>query len=245
MHLAEAIDKIHRAEASEFLTALPDRCIDLIVTSPPYWEPHAYGSSKRLGAEESWSEYVDNLMLLSLELQRVIKARGSYYLVIGDSSFNDERLGLPFRVRFALNETGWLSVEDIIWRKQERETPGSRRKFMSIHDFVFHFAVSRRYYSSPMAKAEFLAGDVWDLSDATAFRGKTHAAYPEEMCVKVILCSSPPGGIVLDPMCGTGTTCLVAKRLGRHFIGVDFSQENCRLARQRLMHNSSAQEQMI
>jgi DNA modification methylase len=150
-------------------------------------------------------------MLFSLELQRVIKAKGSYYLVIGDSLFNDERLGLPFRVRFALNETGWLSVDDIIWRKRERETSRSKRRFTPIRDFVFHFTVSRRYYSSPTAKAEFSGGDVWDLSDAAPLKGKTYASYPEEMCMKVIRCSSPPGGTVLDPMCGTGTTCLVAR----------------------------------
>lgn len=241
MRFSRAIDRVHCADASKFLRALPDHCVDLIVTSPPYWQPHLYDSSNQFGAEASWRDYVDNLMLLSLELQRVIKTKGSYYLVIGDSLFNRERLGLPFRVRFALNETGWISIDDIIWRKEKTETPGSKGKFLPNYDVVLHFVMSRRYYSNPMGGTVFSEGDVWDLTHATALKGKTYAAYPEEVCAKVIFCSSPPRGIVLDPMCGIGTTCLVAKRLGRHFIGVDVDEKNCRLAKQRLKRQTVPQ----
>lgn len=234
MRLAAAIDRIHCAEASKFLKALPDQCVDLIMTSPPYWQPHAYASSNRLGAEVHWSEYIDNLMLLSLEVQRVIKSKGSYYLVIGDSLFDGERLGLPFRVRFALNETGWISINDIIWRKRKTEMTRSRSKFVSSYDVVFHFVMSRQYYSNPTASNGFSEGDVWDLTHTIPLKGQTYASYPEEMCAKVISCSSPPRGIILDPMCGIGTTCLVAKKLNRHFIGVDFDERSCHLARRRL-----------
>ena len=77
MRLAQATDKIHSAEASKFLRALPAHCVDLIMTSPPYWQPHAFASTRLLGGEMSCREYVDNLMLLSLELQRIIKPRAA------------------------------------------------------------------------------------------------------------------------------------------------------------------------
>ncbi len=234
MHFGSAIDKIHCADAGKFLRALPDQCVDVILTSPPYWEPHDHSSSKRLGGELTWSQYVDNLMLLSLEFQRVIKEKGNYYLVIGDSLFNHEKLALPFRVRFALNETGWISIDDIIWRKEKTKNPGSKTKFAPSYDVIFHFVMSKRHYSNSKAGAAFSEGDVWDLTHATVPKGKNYAAYPEELCAKIIFCSSPPRGIVLDPMCGIGTTCLIAKRLGRHFIGVDVDEKNCRLAKGRL-----------
>ncbi len=69
-------------------------------------------------------------------------------------------------------------------------------------------------------------GDVWDiLPEDTHGRGSHFAAYPEDLCRIPILATCPPGGIVLDPFCGTGTTNAVALRLGRKSVGVDVCAE--------------------
>ena len=76
--------------------------------------------------------------------------------------------------------------------------------------------------------------DVWDiLPEDTQKRKKHFAAYPEDLCRVPILATSPPGGVVLDPFCGTGTTMYVASRLGRKSVGIDLSQEYLELAAQR------------
>jgi DNA modification methylase len=80
-------------------------------------------------------------------------------------------------------------------------------------------------------------GDLWSIP-TKPFNGAHFAVYPVEICIKPILSSSPPKSIVLDPMCGSGTTCLAAKKLGRRFIGIDINREYVKLARNRLKTES-------
>lgn len=79
----------------------------------------------------------------------------------------------------------------------------------------------------------------WDGSDFLSivtkpFKGHHFAVYPEEICLRPILSSCPLGGVVLDPMCGSGTTLVIAKKVGRHYIGVDINPEYVEIARKRL-----------
>jgi site-specific DNA-methyltransferase (cytosine-N4-specific) len=76
-------------------------------------------------------------------------------------------------------------------------------------------------------------GDFWSIT-TKPFKGLHFAVYPLEIVIRPILSSCPENGIVLDPMCGSGTTCLVAKKLGRHFIGIDINEDYCQIARKRL-----------
>jgi DNA modification methylase len=77
-------------------------------------------------------------------------------------------------------------------------------------------------------------GDVWDIMPEDTKRDHRHfAAYPEDLCKRPIACSCPPGGIVLDPFCGTGTTMRVAQTLGRRSIGIDLSPDYIDLAEER------------
>lgn len=77
-------------------------------------------------------------------------------------------------------------------------------------------------------------GDVWNIT-VKPLSVAHSAAYPEELCVRPILSSCPPRGIVFDPFAGSGTTLVVAKRLGRRFIGCDLNSEYVRIARERLL----------
>lgn len=77
-------------------------------------------------------------------------------------------------------------------------------------------------------------GDVWDiLPEDTQKREGHYAAYPEDLCKIPLLATTPAGGVVLDPFCGTGTTNLVAFRLGRKSVGIDVSREYLLLAQDR------------
>lgn len=79
-------------------------------------------------------------------------------------------------------------------------------------------------------------GDVWDiLPEDTQKREQHYAAYPEDLCRIPILATCPSNGIVLDPFCGTGTTSLVARTLGRKSIGIDISREYLKIAEVRCM----------
>jgi DNA modification methylase len=77
-------------------------------------------------------------------------------------------------------------------------------------------------------------GDVWDIIPEDTQRRNLHfAPYPEDLCKTPIMATCPPDGIVLDPFCGTGTTMLAARNLGRKSIGIDISEEYIEFARSR------------
>jgi len=76
-------------------------------------------------------------------------------------------------------------------------------------------------------------GDFWTIS-TKPFKGAHFAVYPEAICVNPILSSCPQNGTILDPMCGSGTTLVVAKRLGRNYIGIDINAEYVEMAKKRL-----------
>ena len=80
-------------------------------------------------------------------------------------------------------------------------------------------------------------GDYWSIC-TMPFKGAHFAVYPEEICVKPILSSCPPKGIVLDPMCGSGTTLAVAKKLGRGYIGIEINPKYVDITTQRLFRIS-------
>ena len=76
-------------------------------------------------------------------------------------------------------------------------------------------------------------GDVFEIS-TQPFPEAHSAVFPEKLCEKPIKAGSPKNGIVLDPFCGAGTACLVAKQLGRYYIGIDISGKYCEMARKRI-----------
>lgn len=76
-------------------------------------------------------------------------------------------------------------------------------------------------------------GDFYSIN-TKPFKGAHFAVYPEEICVRPIKSSCPPNGIVLDPMCGVGTTLVVAEKLGRKWIGIDLNPNYVEMARNRI-----------
>jgi site-specific DNA-methyltransferase (cytosine-N4-specific) len=107
-------------------------------------------------------------------------------------------------------------------------------------------------FASPLGR---LPGSVWTITSSPLIvpdQAKQHyrlpdhfAAYPPELCRRIILGWSPRGGRVVDPFCGTGTTVGVAHHLGRQGLGVDLSADYCRLARWRIEsgHFARAEDQ--
>ena len=126
---------------------------------------------------------------------------------------------------------GRLSDFRMIIRGQQRVTHSDSEKLSGrakeIRDRGFYFLKYHPNGTKP--------SDVWDIiPEDTQRRGKHFAPYPEDLCRIPILATCPPDGVVLDPFCGTGTTLVVATRLGRDSIGIDVSPEYVEMARERV-----------
>ena len=75
--------------------------------------------------------------------------------------------------------------------------------------------------------------DVWQIN-TVPYKGGHFAAFPPKLAETCLLAGCPPGGVVLDPFLGSGTTAAVAKQLGRHYIGIELNPEYCTLAEKRI-----------
>ena len=96
-------------------------------------------------------------------------------------------------------------------------------KKQGLHDFI-----------NPLGKNP---GDLWSIPTQPCprdFRGVHFAIFPEKLVEPMILAGTPKNGIVLDPFCGLATTCVVAKRLGRNYIGIDLSPKYVKMAEERV-----------
>ena len=133
-------------EALEALSQFPPGCIDCCMTSPPYWGQRAYAGGG-IGLEETWEEYVGNLLAIIAEVKRVLKLTGSFWLNIGDAYHRKTLLGIPWRVALAMTDRqGWMLRNSVIWNKVKGGPDNAKDKLRNVHESVFHFVRSDQYF---------------------------------------------------------------------------------------------------
>lgn len=165
-------------DSLEVLTAFPDESIDFVMTSPPYWGQRQYACGG-IGLEADGSQYVASVARVCGQLKRVLKAAGSFWLNIGDTYQNKRLLGIPWRVAFELTDKqGWILRNDVIWNKVKGGPDNSTDKLRNIHEYVFHFVKSPRYFydadairSKPM-QAKVVNGAVVSATGVSGVRYK-------------------------------------------------------------------------
>ena len=130
----------------EILRLLPSESIDMAITSPPYWGKREYDGGG-IGLESSHVEFIDALLNIFLELKRVIKPTGSFWLNIGDTYKNKSLLGIPWRIALKMiDEQGWILRNEVIWNKVKGGMDNSTDKLGNVHEPMFHFVKNSRYY---------------------------------------------------------------------------------------------------
>ena len=133
-------------DAAAVLVTFPDECVDMCMTSPPYWSQRQY-SEEGIGLEASFEEYVEKLSQVFAQVHRVLKPSGSFWLNLGDTYVDKSLLGMPWRVAIHLiDKQGWIMRNDVIWYKVKGSPDNSKDKLRNIHEHVFHFVKQRRGY---------------------------------------------------------------------------------------------------
>ncbi|MEW6106240.1 MAG: site-specific DNA-methyltransferase [Bacillota bacterium] len=133
-------------DALRTLTLFPPGCVDCCMTSPPYWGQRAY-SGGGIGLEETYTEYVEDLLAIIAEVKRVLKPTGSFWLNIGDAYHRKGLVGIPWRVALAMTDRqGWILRNSIIWNKIKGGPDNAKDKLRNVYENVFHFVKSDRYF---------------------------------------------------------------------------------------------------
>ena len=150
-------------------------------------------------------------------------------------------IGIPWMLAFALRADGWYLRQDIIWSKPNPMPESVRDRCTKSHEYMFLLSKNQNYYFDVDAiKVANSTGNqlkrrksVWNVN--TKPNKDAHfAVYPPELIEPCILASSQQNDIILDPFMGSGTTAMVAKSLGRYYIGCELHEEYVNLIENRI-----------
>jgi len=128
------------------LRQLPDASIDCAMTSPPYWGKREYENGG-IGLEHDYRDFVQHLSAIFLEVKRLLKPEGSFWLNIGDTYDNKALVGVPWRVAFELTDRqGWILRNSVIWNKVKSGMDNTKDRLGNVHEHVFHFVKQTKGY---------------------------------------------------------------------------------------------------
>lgn len=251
------MNKIYN-HSSESMIEIPDKSVSLMVTSPPYNINIQYGQKWEKGKliQSKGVKYADNLeesayraMLANVieETKRVLKDDGQIWFNI-KNRYDNGVITPPFWILDYFSDMYLKNI--IIWNFDWGGATSKR--FCSRYEYVFFFTKQKDNYVFNLDDVKIPAlnyrpdryksqlknpTDVWRISMVSGNspeRTVHPAQYPEELIERIIKVGSNPGDIILDPFMGSGTTAVVAKRLGRKYVGYELEQEYIRIIEERL-----------
>ena len=158
-------------------------------------------------------------------------------------------IGIPWMFAFAMRADGWYLRQDIIWNKPNPMPESVKDRCTKSHEYIFLFSKNKKYYYNNEAikeptnravkKDEVVVSDkknkrsVWTVT-TKPYRGAHFACFPPDLIEPCILAGSEEGDIILDPFMGSGTTAMVAKSLGRDYIGCELHEDYGKLIEKRV-----------
>ena len=187
---------LRRMAADARAVPLPDRSVDLVVTSPPYWLKRDYGVPNQIGQEASPQEYVDNLTECMKEWRRLLPVWGSVFINIGDTYQDGALAAIPGRLEIAAQSDNWVLRNRIVWAKDAGMPDPAKHRLTNRHEYIMHFAVKRRgyYYDQFGYATKYGNGtcpsDVWKIAlrrDA----GRHLAPFPDELVDRALTLACP------------------------------------------------------
>lgn len=237
-----ALNKIY-CKSSEAMKEIPNYSIHLMVTSPPY------NVTKEYDEDLSLNEYRDLLKRVFKETYRVLVTGGRACINIANLG-RKPYIPLHSYIIQDMTEIGFLMRGEIIWNKAASSSPSTawgswlsaaNPVLRDIHEYILVFSkesFSRKRLDkmSTINKEEFLefTKSVWTFSAESARKIGHPAPFPVELPQRLIQLYTFKRDIVLDPFCGSGSTCIAAVKAGRHYIGYDVKKDYVDLTERRL-----------
>ena len=243
----------------EGMKLLPNECIDLTVTSPPYDNLRTYN-----GNIEQWS--FEKFQAIAKELYRVTKQGGVVVWVVGDATVNGSETGTSFRQALYFKEIGFNLHDTMIYAKNSY-MPLTHNRYEQAFEYMFIFSKGKPNVFNPIMIPSQTAGSKRNRGGSKAKektyaerkrqtkttvkefkqhpniffydvgkndKTKHNAPFPEQLVQDHIITWSNPGDVVLDPFMGSGTTGVACKNLNRNFIGIELDEKYFTIAKDRI-----------
>jgi modification methylase len=247
----EVINRLY-CQSSETMAQLPDASVHLMITSPPY------NASKQYDDDLSLAEYRAFLKQVFREVYRVLVTGGRICINVANLGRSPYIPLHAFIIQDML-DIGFLMRGEIIWDKGTSagistawgswKSP-SNPTLRDTHEYILVFSKGSFSRQKPgpsatISKEEFVAltKSLWQFRSVSARKIGHPAPFPEELPYRLIQLYSFENDVILDPFCGSGTTCAVAARTGRRYVGYDNNPDYIALAAERLQAQEMLQPQ--
>lgn len=229
--------------SSENMSELPDNCVDLMITSPPY------NASKEYDEDLSLKEYLQLLENVFFETYRVLINGGRACINVANLG-RRPYIPLSDYISQIMTHIGFNMRGEIIWNKAASASPStawgswksaSNPILRDIHEYILIFSKGdykkeKKSKENTISKEDFIewTKSIWTMNAESAKRIGHPAPFPEELPYRLIQLYSFKDDIILDPFIGSGTTAVSALKSNRNFIGYDTNKEYVLLAKRRI-----------
>lgn len=244
------LDQALRGDCLEILPTLPEASVDLVFADPPYnlqlsntlWRPN---QTKVEGVDEAWDRFEDFAAYDAFSrawlaaCRRILKPNGSLWVI---GTYHN-----IFRLGAVLQDLGFWILNDVVWIKTNPMPNFRGVRFTNAHEtliwastgpqarYIFDHQAMRALNDDLQMRSDWTLPVCGGKERIRTDGKKAHPTQkPEALLHRVLIASTRPGDVVLDPFFGTGTTGVVARRLGRHWIGIEREASYLKVARRRL-----------
>lgn len=242
--------KLHLGDCLEFMKSMPDKSVDLTVTSPPYDNLRKYNG------------YVFDFEGIARQLYRVTKDGGVVVWVVADATVNGSETGTSFGQALFFKEIGFNLHDTMIWEKTGQGAVGSNYCYWQNFEYMFVFSKGKLQTFNPIEDRENVYKGSKFVHGSRKTDGASHsrkmlkhnafgrrfniwrivpesnpihkAVFPGQLAGDHILSWSNEGDLVFDPFMGSGTTGEMAVKYRRNFVGSEISSEYLAVAEKRI-----------
>ena len=239
--------KLYHGDCLEVMKEIPDKSVDCIITSPPYWKGFEYEAYFN-----SYKQYLDWCKLWLKRGKRVLKDNGTFYLnVINDSEITIRAFEL---MEIATRELMYKLHDTIIWYRYNQQPANTNRQLTNQCEYIFmlrHTSANieldkeSAYNQNPLMFETKNVGNVWKMAfnsgkEKTDFGRKEtkskwgHSGFPVQLPETCLLLSTKECDTVLDMFMGSGTTGVACVKHNRKFIGIDLDENAYKIAKERI-----------
>lgn len=226
---------IIKGDCLEIMPQIPDKCVDLGITSPPFnlGNTHHTGNHRHRAYDDNFpeAEYQSTQIAVLDGIYRIVKDDGSFWY----QHKNRIKNGVSTSPYQWLLQTHWVIKQEIVWRN------GSQN-----FDKIRFYPMTERLYwlaKSPKTKLNNVVNlhDDWHI-EPVGSKGDHTRAFPGKIVNNILSCF-PDANVVLDPYLGSGTTAVYVKKSNRKCIGIEVSEEYCELSAIRYLRSLSDKEE--
>jgi len=259
--MSKFLNKIVNGNALEILKTIPSKTFNLVFADPPYnlqigKKLKRPDNSKVNGVNDKWDQFksfedYDNFCKEWLnECKRVLKDNGSIWVI---GTYHN-----IFRIGYHIQNVGYWMLNDVIWRKNNPMPNFKGTRFTNAHETLIWASKSKKSkYTFNYQSLKCLNDDLQMRSDWTfpICNGKerlkkngkkVHSTQkPETLLHRIILATTNKDDVILDPFLGTGTTAVVAKKLGRKYFGIEKDKKYFKAADERINKTKAIEESYL